>query len=287
MRLVAYHPEGRAKRRNIAVGVVINDKLAPLTDIDSFYDDLPRWKARAREQAEGTIRLGDVDLAPPVPIGAKVLCAAINYVKHGQESNLPTPPFPNLFARWTSELVVDGAAVPVPLAEPEGLDWEVELAAIVGETLTDVDAATAEKAILGFTVCNEISARASQVQMTTLSTGQWCLGKNSEKSGAIGSFIQTADTYDYRGRTLETRLNGQVMQSGNTDDMVFSVGELAAFASRHVTLRPGDLLLTGTPDGVGFSRKPRVLMLPGDTVTVTAEGLGSVTNPIIDASGRG
>ena len=287
MRLVAYYPDGRAKRRNIAIGRVIDDKIAPLADIDSFYDDLSAWKARAQVQTAGAIPLADVDLAPPVPIGAKILCAAINYVKHGEESNLAPPPFPNLFARWTSELVVDGAPVPVPLAEPEGLDWEVELAAIVGETLTNVDAATAEKAMLGFTVCNEISARASQVQMTTLAVGQWALGKNSEKSGAISSFIQTADDYDYRGRKLETRLNGELMQSGNTDQMIFSVGEIAAFASRHVTLRPGDVLFTGTPDGVGYSRNPRVLMRPGDTVTVSGEGLGSLTNPIVDASARG
>lgn len=287
MRFLAYYPEGRAKRRNIAMGVVVGERLAPLTDIDSFYEDLPRWKAQAAETSAGTLAIADLDLAPPVPIGAKIVCAAINYVAHGKESNLPTPEFPNLFARWTSELVPDGAAVPVPLSEPDGLDWEVELAAIVGATLTDVDAETAEKGMFGYTVANDISARKSQVLMTTLSTGQWCLGKNPEKSGAISSFVVPADEYDYRGKRLTTVFNGEVMQDGTTDDMVFSVGDIAAFASRHVTLRPGDLLLTGTPDGVGYSRKPRVLMLPGDSVTVSVEGLGDLTSPITDTSGRG
>lgn len=287
MRFIAYYPEGRASFRKIAMGILIDGKIAPLTDIDSFYDDLPSWRQRAAAQTQGTLALADVDLAPPVPIGAKIVCAAINYVAHGKESNLPTPAFPNLFARWTSELVVDGASVPVPLAEPEGLDWEVELAAIVGTTLTDVDAATAEQGMFGYTVANDISARLSQVQMTTLSTGQWCLGKNPDKSGAIGSFVETADAYDYKGRKLETHLNGEVMQSGTTNDMVFSVGDIAAFASKHVTLRPGDLLLTGTPDGVGYSRNPRILMRPGDSITVSVEGLGSITNPIVDSSGRG
>lgn len=288
MRFLAYYPEGRAKRRNIAMGVVVGgDAIAPLTDIDSFYDDLPRWTAEAANAKSGALAIARLELAPPVPIGAKVICAAINYVAHGKESNLPTPQFPNLFARWTSELVPDGTAVPVPLAEPEGLDWEVELAAIVGATLTDVDAATAEKGMFGYTVANEISARASQVQMTTLSTGQWALGKNPEKSGAIGSFVETADGFDYRGKRLTTKLNGETMQDGTTNDMVFSVGDIAAFASRHVTLRPGDLLLTGTPDGVGYSRKPRILMVPGDSVTVAVEGIGSITNPIVDSSGRG
>lgn len=287
MRFLAYYPEGRVKRRHIAMGVVIGDALAPLTDIDSFYEDLPRWTAQAAAATAGTLAIANLDLAPPVPIGAKIICAAINYVAHGKESKLPTPKFPNLFARWTSELVPDGAAVPVPLSEPEGLDWEVELAAIVGTTLTDVDAQTAEKGMFGYTVANDISARKSQVLMTTLTTGQWCLGKNPEKSGAIASFVVTADEYDYRGKRLTTTLNGQTMQDGTTSDMVFSVGDLAAFASRHVTLRPGDLLLTGTPDGVGYSRKPRILMVPGDCVSVSVEGLGSLANPIVDTSGRG
>lgn len=287
MSFIAYYPEGRAQRRIIAMGVIIGDKVAPLTDIDSFYDDLPRWTAEAASASAGALALADLDLAPPVPIGAKIICAAINYVAHGKESNLPTPEFPNLFARWTSELVPDGTAVPVPLAEPEGLDWEVELAAIVGATLTDVDAATAEKGMFGYTVANDISARASQIQMTTLSTGQWALGKNPEKSGAIASLVVPATEYEYRGKRLTTTLNGEVMQDGTTDDMVFSVGDIAAFASRHVTLRPGDLILTGTPDGVGFGRKPRILMRPGDTITVSVEGIASLSNPIVDASHRG
>ena len=287
MRFIAYYPEGRAKRRSIAMGVLVGDKVAPLTHIDGFYDDLAKWKERAGSQTSGVLPYAALDLAPPVPVGAKIICAAINYVAHGKETNLPTPEFPNLFARWTSELVADGTPVPVPRAEPEGLDWEVELAAIVGQTLTDVDAETAEGGMFGYTVANDISARASQIQMTRLSTGQWCLGKNSEKSGAIGSFVETADGYSPRGRRLETRLNGEIMQSGTTDDMVFSIGDIASFASRHVTLRPGDLLLTGTPEGVGFTRNPRILMRPGDTVTVSIEALGSVTNPIADASARG
>lgn len=288
MRFLAYYPDGRAKRRSIVMSVVLDDGMvAPLTDIDSFYEDLPRFTAQAASTKVGTLAIADLDLAPPVPLGAKVICAAINYVAHGKESNLPTPTFPNLFARWTSELVPDGASIPVPLAEPEGLDWEVELLAIVGTTLTDVDATTAEKGMFGYTVGNEISARASQVQMTSLSTGQWALGKNAEKSGATGSFVESADSFQYRGKRLTTTLNGQVMQDGITDDMVFSVGDIAAFASRHVTLRPGDLLFTGTPDGVGYSRKPRVLMLPGDVVTVMIEGLGSITNKIVDNTGRG
>ena len=181
----------------------------------------------------------------------------------------------------------DGDEVPVPAAEPEGLDWEVELAAIVGATLTDVDEKAAFAGVLGYTVANDISARGAQLQSATLSTGQWALGKNPEKSAAMSSFIETADAIDPRALTLETLVDEKVMQSGSTGDMIFSVGEIIAFSSRHVTLRPGDVILTGTPDGVGLGRNPRIYMKPGSVVTAKISGIGSLTNCIVDASRRG
>jgi len=287
MRFVAYRRSDRPDLRHRAMGVVIGDKVAPLADIDDFYDDLAGWKAHAATLTQGEIELAQLSLAPPVPRDAKIICAAINYRKHGAEANLPIPDFPNLFARWTSELVVDQDKVPVPLAEPDGLDWEGELAAIVGATLTDVDAATATAGIFGYTVSNEISARAAQLRSATLSTGQWALGKNPEKSAAVGSFIETADAIDTANLAIETIVDDEVMQSGNTGDMIFSVGALVAFASQHVTLRPGDLILTGTPDGVGLGRNPRIYMKPGTRVTVRIDGLGSITNFIVDNTHRG
>jgi 2-keto-4-pentenoate hydratase/2-oxohepta-3-ene-1,7-dioic acid hydratase in catechol pathway len=267
--------------------VVLGELVAPLTDIDEFYDDLPRWLGHAVKVESGTLALADLALAPAAPIRAKILCAAINYVAHGDEAELEPPAFPNLFARWPAEMVADGEAVPVPRSEPEGLDWEVELGAIVGKTLTDVDEHEAEAGLFGFVVANDISARVSQVAATKIVNGQWALGKNPEKSCAVGSFIETADGFTYRNRKLETRLNGAIMQSGNTNEMIFSVGQIIALASKHVTLRPGDLILTGTPAGVGWARNPRILMNPGDTISVSVEGIGSLTNPIVGASGRG
>jgi len=144
MRFVAYVKSGGRDPQDRMMGVVIDDKVAPLASIDAFYEDLPGWKQRASELSEGEIPLADLTLAPPVPRDAKIVCAAINYVKHGAEANLPTPTFPNLFARWASELVVNGAEIPVPVAEPHGLDWEVELAAIVGIRTIDADETTVE-----------------------------------------------------------------------------------------------------------------------------------------------
>ena len=286
MRFVGYVKSGGRDPQDRMMGVVIGDMVAPLAAVDAFYDDLPVWKQRASGLKKGEIPLAGLPFAPPVPRDAKIICAAINYVKHGAEAKLPTPTFPNLFARWASELVVDGAHIPVPAAEPDGLDWEVELAAIVGATTIDADEKTAAANVFGYTVANDVSGRAAQLQSVTLSTGQWALGKNVDNSCPIGSFIVTADAISIANLKLETIVDGQVMQSGTTAEMVFSVPELIAFTSRHVTLRPGDVILTGTPDGVGIGRNPRVYMKPGASLTTRIEGLGSITNKIVDSTHR-
>jgi 2-keto-4-pentenoate hydratase/2-oxohepta-3-ene-1,7-dioic acid hydratase in catechol pathway len=280
MRFVGYVRSGGRDPQDRMMGIAIDDRVAPLAPIDAFYEDLSGWRQRAAGLSEGEIPLADLTLAPPVPRDAKIVCAAINYVKHGAESKLPTPTFPNLFARWASELVVDGAPIPVPVAEPDGLDWEVELAAIVGAATIDADN------VFGYTVANDVSGRAAQLQSTTLSTGQWALGKNVDRSCPIGSVIVTADAISAANLKLETIVDGHVMQHGTTADMVFSVPQLIAFTSRHVTLRPGDVILTGTPDGVGIGRNPRIYMKPGASLTTWVEGIGSITNKIVDSRHR-
>lgn len=286
MRFVGYVKSGGHDPQDRMMGVEIDGKVAPLAPIDSFYENLPGWRQRASALSQGEIPLADLTLAPPVPRDAKIICAAINYVKHGAEANLPTPAFPNLFARWASELVVHGAHIPVPASEPDGLDWEVELAAIVGATTIDADEKTAAANVFGYTVANDVSGRAAQLQSTTLSTGQWALGKNVDRSCPIGSFVVTADAISAENLKLETIVDGNVMQHGTTADMVFSVPELIAFTSRHVTLRPGDIILTGTPDGVGIGRNPRIYMKPGASLTTWVEGIGSITNKIVDSTYR-
>ena len=286
MRFVGFVKPGGRDPYDRMMGVVIGDRVAPLASVDDFYEDVARWTRSAAKIKHGEIPLGELTLAPPVPRDAKIICAAINYVKHGAEAKLPTPAFPNLFARWPSELVVDGAEIPVPVAEPDGLDWEVELAAIVGVRTVDADEATAAANLFGYTVANDVSGRAGQLQAATLSTGQWALGKNVDRSCPMGSIVVTADAISIADLKLETLVDDEVMQSGTTADMVFSVGHLAAFASRHVALRPGDVILTGTPDGVGLGRNPRVYMKPGATLTTRIEGLGAITNQIVDSTCR-
>ena len=267
------------------MGVEIGDRLTVLAPVADFYADIPGWLAEADQISEGDRALTEVVAGVPVPMSAKILCVALNYDMHAEEAGGKVPDRPNLFARWWATLVTDGIPVPVPDAEP-GLDWEVELAVVIGETLTAVSAdelrsGARPEAVLGYTVFNDVSARDHQ-----MATTQWANGKNADQSGPVGSTIVTADSLDVSGLRLRTTVNDQVMQDGTTADMVFKIPELIEYATRTVTLRPGDLIATGTPAGVGFRRNPPVLLHPGDVVTVEVEGIGSVRSPIVPASYR-
>lgn len=286
MKLIAYRLASAAPDSPALIGVLAGETVTPLTSLDAFYQNTAEWRQKAATATGQALALSAVQLAVPVPPTAKVICAAINYVAHGAESRLPTPQFPNLFARWASTLAPSGTPVVVPATEPEGLDWEVELAAIVGTTLHEADAQQAARGILGYTPFNDISGRASQIQAMTLSTGQWAIGKNLDNSGAVGSVITTSDAYDPRSKRLSTQVDGQVMQDGSTADMVFDVPTLIQFISKTLTLRPGDLIATGTPAGVGFGRSPRVYARAGSVMKVEIEGLGSVITPIVGRPAR-
>nr|BFE80886.1 hypothetical protein GCM10020093_034870 [Planobispora longispora] len=175
----------------------------------------------------------------------------------------------------------DRHAGPGAANEP-GLDWEGEVAAVVGARLTDVDESAAEAGILGYAAFNDITARTAQKL-----TAQWTLGKNADFSGPIGPIV-TADEVGRLtdGLRLVTRVNGEVMQDGDTRDMIFTVPELLARISATMTLHPGDVIATGTPEGVGYVRTPAKLLVPGDVVEVEIERLGLLRTPVTDASAR-
>lgn len=286
MKLIAYRLHAAAPDSPALMGVLVGERVTPLTSLEAFYKNTAEWRHQAATASGPSLALSEVQLAVPVPPSAKIICAAINYVAHGAESKLPTPQFPNLFARWPCTLAPSGTPVVVPATEPDGLDWEVELAAIVGSTLHEADAEQAAHGILGYTPFNDISGRASQIQSMTLSTGQWAIGKNLDNSGAVGSVITTSDAYDPRGKRLSTKVNGTLMQDGTTADMVFDVPTLIQFISKTLTLQPGDLIATGTPAGVGFGRNPRIYAPAGSVIEVEIEGLGTVRSPIVARAAR-
>jgi 2,4-diketo-3-deoxy-L-fuconate hydrolase len=276
MRLTAYLSDGVP-----TMGVVVDGRATPLATVRDFFTDVDGWLAEARVTTEGLHPLSELAPAVPVPETAKIICVAVNYKMHADETGSDLPDRPNLFARWWSTLVPDGTPIPVPLDEP-GLDWEVELAAIIGSPLSAVTRpGDTMAAVLGYSVFNDVSARTHQ-----RATSQWANGKNADQSGPVSSTIVTADEVDPDDLKLRTTVNGTVMQDGSTSEMAIRIPDLLAYATRTISLRPGDLIATGTPAGVGFRRDPPVLMHPGDTVTAEIVGIGSVTNPIVDASHR-
>jgi 2-keto-4-pentenoate hydratase/2-oxohepta-3-ene-1,7-dioic acid hydratase in catechol pathway len=255
--------------------VEVDGLVTKLTDADDFYANLSRWRTDESNETRGSLDRNDLELAPPVPTTAKVICVGLNYASHVVETKREVAQYPVLFGRYASTLISDGDKIPVPPVEA-GLDWEVELAAIVGDTLYRSDEEVCTKAVLGYTALNDVTARAHQFH-----THQFMLGKNVDKSAPIGPIVVTADEFDPSDVHLETRVNGEVMQSGTTADMIFKIGPTLSYVSQVMTLNPGDVLATGTPGGIGFRREPPVLMHPGDLLETEIEGIGTLSNRLI------
>ena len=269
MKLLAYDDHGTA-----VMAVVHHDKLAPVCPVAQFYDDVDAALSAAGEAA-ATVSLTDVRQVPLVPPTARVLCAGLNYASHAQEASLDLPDVPDVFARWATTLTVTGAAVPLPPHDDQ-FDFEGELAAVVAKPLCDVTEEEAATALLGYTCFNDLSARTFQ-----LATPRWALGKNADSSGPIGPWIVTADDVSAPDRLrIRTRVNGELMQDGSTQNLIFNAAKIAAYASGCLTLRPGDVIVTGTPEGVGVARKPPVFLKAGDNVEVDIDGIGVLRNRI-------
>ncbi|MGN6576401.1 MAG: fumarylacetoacetate hydrolase family protein [Nocardioides sp.] len=259
------------------IGAIEGDKVRDLGTAKAFYDD-----SASRLRAEGGDRydVTTLDLAPAVPETARVFCVGINYRSHAGESmdlaGLDEPKVPMVFGRWQQSLVTDGVAVPVPPKEP-GLDWEVELAVVMGRRVWQADESTAMDAVLGYAAFNDLSARTKQLE-----TAQFTLGKNADRTGPISSVVTKDEVGDIeRGLRLTTTVNGELMQDGNTRELIHGVGRIIAYITDTLTLLPGDIIATGTPGGVGAGRKPPVFLSAGDEVVVTVESVGAVRTPIV------
>jgi 2-keto-4-pentenoate hydratase/2-oxohepta-3-ene-1,7-dioic acid hydratase in catechol pathway len=268
--------------------------VVPLAPVDDFYADLPGWRARAqRAVGDGAAvrAAAELVLAPPIPPAARVLCVGLNYRAHAAETGLELPRYPNLFGRWTVSLTVDGQPAPVPAGE-RGLDWEGELGVVVGANLADVDEAAALAGVFGYAAFNDLSARRAQGRSPL-----WTVGKNADFSGPLGPVVTADEVGDPAdGLRVRTRVRTRaddgspvedVVQDGDTSDMIFTVGEVLSYLSKTLTLHPGDLVATGTPAGVGYRRTPPRYLVPGDWVQVEIDRVGAVATPIVDATGRG
>ena len=220
-----------------------------------------------------------VALLPPITEAGKFICVGLNYRAHTQEGPYEQPDYPTLFARFASSLIGHGAPILRP-AVSEQLDYEGELVAVIGREAKDVPAAEALDYIAGYSIFNDATIRDYQRR-----TPQWTAGKNFDGTGAFGPVFVTADELPpgCSGLTLTTRLNGKIVQQAPIDDMVFPVAELVAICSAFMTLNPGDVIITGTPSGVGHARRPQLWMKDGDTVEVEVDQIGILRNPVRDA----
>jgi acylpyruvate hydrolase len=223
--------------------------------------------------------LASVKLHAPLHDPEKFICIGLNYIDHAEETNSPIPKEPPVFAKF-STAIVDWKA---PLVRPRGcqqLDYEVELAFVVGRVAKDVPQDRALDYLFGYTIINDVSARDFQF-MTT----QWMAGKICDSFAPMGPWIaDRAEVPDPHGLELTTWVNGTRLQHGNSKNLIYNINVLVAYLSAHLTLVPGDIVATGTPAGVGFSRKPPILLKGGDVVKMEITGLGSIENPVVQAS---
>lgn len=229
------------------------------------------------------VDLNAVELLPPLPAPGKIVCVGLNYAEHSAESGFEVPSYPTIFGRFASSLIGHGAPIIRPRVS-EQLDYEGEFVAVIGRAARDVSKARALEHVVAYSLFNDASIRDYQFKAP-----QWTVGKNFDGTGAFGPYLVTADELPpgCRGLRLQTRLNGEVVQNASTDDLVFDVATLVSVLSEAFTLEPGDIIVTGTPSGVGLARKPPLWMKPGDICEVELEGVGVLRNPVVEQAAAG
>jgi 2-keto-4-pentenoate hydratase/2-oxohepta-3-ene-1,7-dioic acid hydratase in catechol pathway len=231
----------------------------------------------------GEYRVGDVVVSPGKRLAplepAAIFCIGLNYRQHAEETQSPIPERPVLFMKSPAAVQHPGDAIVLPRRlRSDAVDFECELAVVIGRRCKNVSRASALDYVLGYTCANDVSARDWQKNW---GGGQWCRGKTFDTFAPLGPCLVLRDEIpNPNALRIRTMLNGQTMQDSNTSDMIFDVPALIEFLSGSTTLLPGTVILTGTPQGVGAARKPPVFLKPGDSVTVSIEGIGELTNPV-------
>ncbi len=265
-----------ARSTTVAVGddrgwVILDD----LADVHALLADAD-WRERAAHALTAErIAAEELDFLNPTPTPAKILCCGLNYRDHIVETGREIPAYPTLFAKFADTLTDPDATITV--SGSGRVDWEAELAVVIGEPVAHADDAAAAAAILGYTVANDISMR--DWQQRTL---QWLQGKAFDRTTPIGPYIVTADVLDPRdGLRVECEVNGEIMQSGNTAELVFDAARLVSYISQFTRLNPGDVILTGTPGGVGMGMPEPRYLRNGDLLTTRIEGIGELRNTVM------
>jgi len=256
-------------------GLVEDDAVRPLRDVVELGRDTPSEVLADPPVTDERVPLAEVRLLPVVPHPGKIVCVGLNYRAHAEEGGYDVPDYPALFTKFAETLVAAGDPILLP-PESAAVDFEAELAFVMGHPVRRASGALALEAVAGYTVANDISMRDYQYR-----TAQWLPGKNWAASTPLGPFLVTRDEVgDPHQLHISLELNGERMQSANTSQFIFDVPTLVATISEFVPLAPGDVVLTGTPSGVGYRRDPKVLLGDGDRVTVEIERVGKLENRV-------
>ncbi|MEI8392969.1 MAG: fumarylacetoacetate hydrolase family protein, partial [Actinomycetes bacterium] len=220
--------------------------------------------------------LATATLMSPVQSPGKIIAVGLNYADHALEANFDIPPAPMIFAKFVSSIIGHGQPIQFRNADSAEVDYESELAVIIGQRTRNISTDRALDSVYGYTLCNDVSARDAQ-----FSDKQFTRGKSFDTFCPVGPFILTADEIDDpQNLPIKARLNGITVQDSSTSEMIFSIAEIISYISRFITLEPGDLISTGTPAGVGMAKKPPIYLRDGDVIEVEVVGVGVLSNPI-------
>jgi 2,4-diketo-3-deoxy-L-fuconate hydrolase len=211
----------------------------------------------------------------PITRPGKIICVGLNYKDHAEEQGVELPAAPLFFAKYTTALIGPGEPIVIPPVVTKA-DYEAELGVVIGTTVKNVSKESAFDAVAGYVVANDVSARDLQ-----FADGQWTRGKSPDTFCPVGPLTPAADVADPHALGIRAILNGETMQDSTTANLIFGIDEIISYASKTSTLEAGDLILTGTPAGVGIFREPQRLLQPGDEITIEIDGLGSITNPVV------
>lgn len=286
MRFITFKYNG-GQRLGVCDGGEIIDLSLAAPDLPTELVDLIKLgpsgldrvrKAVAIADQSARIPLSNITYLPPTRRASKIICLGLNYADHAAEGGHQKPEYPSFFMRGNTTLVAHEAPILRPICS-EQLDYEAEIVAIIGKTARHVSEADALDYVWGYSVFNEASIRNYQRK-----TAQWTIGKNFDNTGGFGPEVVTADEVSPGGKGLriQTRLNGEILQDASTSDMLFDIAETIRLLTECLTLEPGDILVMGTPSGVGHARTPQLWMKAGDVCEVEIETIGLLRNPIED-----
>lgn len=261
---------------NIRLGRLDGDQITDAGVAPAIgFDSTPEAWATIAAAAGATHAVGDVQLLHPVHPG-KLIAIGLNYRDHAEESELDIPEVPVVFAKFPSALIGSGQTIVIPREETRP-DYEAELAVVIGKRTFRATLDNALAAVGGYTAINDVSGRRAQLE-TPLR--QFVYGKSFDTFGPLGPAIASMEGIDLGNLDVSTTIAGEVLQSSNTRNLIFSVAQIIEYVSRGTTLEPGDVIATGTPGGVGDGRDPKRYLLDGETVEVTVSGVGTLSNPV-------